>query len=406
MYLDRKAILKSLTKEDIIKIVMSLGSKEPKQGNNGELIFQTICHNLPNNNNSWKLYYYHDSQGEYKGRRFHCYTKCGDSFDIVELVIRANRTQGKTITWYKALYYIALSTGKVYKGVNESEDESTRLINDFDWINRLNIKKNKKAIPELREINENVLDIFYYGAEPLQDWLNEGISLQALNRYEIGYYGLTNQITIPHRDINERLIGVRVRNLDPIMLKKGKYMPIKIGNKFLAHSLGSSLYGLWVTKDKIKQCRKIMLVESEKSCLLAYTYFSEDSFVAAVCGSNITTTHIKIMLQQLQVEEVQIAFDREYVKSDSYEATAYYNKLVKKAAPLVPYCRVYLVLDNQNRIDYKDSPFDKGKDILLELMKEKVLITVDEVNRVFMEEKVRLSFESIGTDIYISSTYK
>lgn len=383
MYLDKKTILESLTKEDIIKIVTALGSKPPRVGGNGELIFQTVCHG----SDSYKLYYYHDPSGDYKGRRFHCYTKCGDSFDIVELVIRAKRSQGKTITWYKALYYIAQITGKIYTQESDRINESSNLITDFTWINMLNSKKRSKSIPSLKEINENVLDIFYYGTDALQDWINEGISEQALNRYEIGYYGLHNQITIPHRDINERLIGVRGRNLNPEMIEHGKYMPIKIGNRFYAHSLGSSLYGLWITKDKIKQCRKIMLVESEKSCLLAYTYFGEDSFVAAVCGSNITATHQKIMLQELEVEEVQIAFDREYEKADSFDATIYYNKLVKKVAPLVPYCRVYLILDNQDRLGYKDSPLDCGKEVLLDLMKEKTLITVEEVNRVLGEER-------------------
>ena len=44
MYLDKDAILNSLTKEDIIKIVMNLGSAYPKSDSNGDLIFQSVCH--------------------------------------------------------------------------------------------------------------------------------------------------------------------------------------------------------------------------------------------------------------------------------------------------------------------------------------------------------------------------
>ena len=144
--------------------------------------------------------------------------------------------------------------------------------------------------------------------------------------------------------------------------------------------MGSNLYGLHVVKDKIKQCKKIMLVEAEKSVLQAYSYFRDDSFVVGLCGFNITFTQIKIMLKELKVEEVIVGFDRDYEEADSFEATAYYQKIIKKVAPLVPYCRVYLVLDKKDRLGYKDSPTDKGKDTLIELMKEKILITMKDVN--------------------------
>ena len=376
MYLDKELILSSLTKEDVIKICMALGSSYPKQDNNGNLIFQSICHG----SDSWKLYYY-CTDTDYKKHIFHCYSRCSDSFNIVELVIRANRTQGKTITWYKALYYIAKTTGKVFTGESEN-DNKTSVITDFNWINRLQqIKKNKKSIPNLSEISENILEVFYYA--PHQDWLNDNISREALSRYEIGYYGLTNQITIPHRDMNNRLIGIRGRFLDPEDIEAiGKYVPLQINGRTLSHSLGSNLYGINVTQDKIKTIKKVMVVEAEKSCMQVCSYFGEDSFVVAACGSSITRTQIKLLLNYLQVEEVIYAPDRDYHESNSYEAEVWYQKIIKRLAPLVPYCKVTLCADSKERLPYKASPTDMGKDMLLELLDEKIIITADEVNRV------------------------
>lgn len=376
MYLDKELILSSLTKEDIIKICMALGSSYPKQDNNGNLIFQSICHG----SDSWKLYYY-CTDIDYKKHIFHCYSRCSDSFNIVELVIRANRTQGKTITWYKALYYIAKTTGKIFTGESK-EETKTSVITDFNWINRLQqIKKNKKSIPNLTEISESILEVFYYA--PHQDWLNDNISREALSRYEIGYYGLTNQITIPHRDMNNRLIGIRGRFLDPEDIEAiGKYVPLQINGRTLSHSLGSNLYGINVTQDKIKTIKKVMVVEAEKSCMQAYSYFGEDSFVVAACGSSITRTQIKLLLNYLQVEEVIYAPDRDYHESNSYEAEVWYQKIIKRLAPLVPYCKVTLCADSKERLPYKASPTDMGKDMLLELLDEKIIITADEVNRV------------------------
>ena len=115
-YLDKKKILSSLTEDELIKVVCSLGSLPPKKTTKGELIFQTICHNKPSPDNSWKLYYF-PPDGEYTYGSFYCFSKCQDKHDLVELVIRAKRTQGKTVTYYKALNYsdvsIVPSIGKV-----------------------------------------------------------------------------------------------------------------------------------------------------------------------------------------------------------------------------------------------------------------------------------------------------
>lgn len=376
MYLNKDKILSSLTKEDVIKVVTSLGSTSPKSNQAGDLIFQSICHG----SNSWKLYYYHEPTEKYKGKTFHCYSGCSDSFNIIELVIRANRVKGKTITWYKALQYIAKTTNKII--LDNSIENNKDIIDDFEWINKFkNLNKSKRDIPNLTEINENILESFYYA--PHTDWLSDHISREALSQYEIGYYGLTNQIIIPHRDKNNRLIGIRGRYLDDYDIDTiGKYVPLQIEGKFLSHQLGSNLYGINVTQDKIKRIKKVMLVESEKGCLQNYTYFGEDSFVVATCGSNITLTQQKLLLQYLQCEEIIIAYDREYHDANSFEAEIYYNKLIKKVSNIVPYCKVCFVLDSKNRLGYKDSPTDKGKEVLLELLDEKILITMEEVNRV------------------------
>lgn len=385
MYLNKDAILNSLTKDDITKIVVSLGSSNPKIDSNGDLIFQSVCHG----SDSWKLYYYHEPNPEkdYKGRTFHCYSGCSDSFNVVELVIRANRVKGRTITWYKALKYIGELTDKLATANAEDVKKEKKRINDFEWINRLKaIKKNKKEVPSLSEINENILETFYYA--PHEDWLNDNISRESLSRYEIGYYGLTNQIIIPHRDKANRLIGIRGRYLDEQDIERvGKYVPLQIGGKFLSHQLGSNLYGINVTQEKIKTIKKAMILESEKGCMQNYSYFGEDSFALATCGSNITLTQQKLLLHYLKCEEIIIAFDREYHDANSFEAEIYYNKLVKKVANLVPYCKVCLLLDSENKLPYKASPTDMGKDTLMKLLDEKIVITMEEVNRVLKEMK-------------------
>ena len=72
-YLDKKKILSSLTENELIKVVCSLGSLPPKKTSKGELIFQTICHNKPSPDNSWKLYYF-PPDGKYTYGSFFCFS--------------------------------------------------------------------------------------------------------------------------------------------------------------------------------------------------------------------------------------------------------------------------------------------------------------------------------------------
>lgn len=383
-FLDKDKILGSLTEEDIIHIVCDLGSLPPKHDSHGNLIFQSICHNPTNTENSWKLYYYFPNENQKYGQ-FHCWSKCGDAFNIIELIIRANRVKGRTVTWYKALRYIGMLTHKLATVSEEKKENKNALITDFEWINRLKaVKKKYRDIPVLSEVNENILEMFCYA--PHEEWMKEHISRDALSRYEVGYYGLTNQIIIPHRDKENRLIGIRGRYLEQKDIEQiGKYVPLKINGQFLSHQLGSNLYGINITQNKIKSIKKVMLVESEKACMQNYSYFGEDSFALATCGSNITLTQQKLLLQYLKCEEIILAYDREYKDPHSFEAEMYYNKLIKKVANIVPYCKVCLLLDDKNRLPYKASPTDMGKDILLQMLDEKIVITVDEVNRVLKE---------------------
>lgn len=86
--------------------------------------------------------------------------------------------------------------------------------------------------------------------------------------FEISYWGNTNQIVIPHRDRHQNLIGIRGRYLDEEDVENiGKYVPLNIEGKFLSHKLSHNLYGIHINQNKIKACRKCLLLESEKGVM-------------------------------------------------------------------------------------------------------------------------------------------
>ena len=382
-YIDKDKLLNSITREDFITILKALGDYKYRKGPDGSVMTTTaLCHGGDSSN---KLYYYSNMNSDKHGLCV-CMT-CGDKYDIIQFVIRAFRSQGKSMNWHKALQWIAVTLGRLDDVSIEDASAKIKKVDDFSWINRIKsaINKDESVTKETKEVNENVLDLFSY--TPHEAWLNDGCSIEALDRFEIGYYSQQDCISIPHRDEYGKLIGVRGRNLDPHILETaGKYLPLKINGHWLKHALGEHLYGLWVTKDYVKKIGKIMLVEAEKSCVQAYTMFGDESYVAACCGSSITTAQVNICLN-LGISKIIYAPDRDYHDPHSYEAEAWFNKQVLKLEPFLLYCQVYLVLDTENRLGYKDSPTDKGLDTFLELYEEKLEITMDDVKRIKEEQK-------------------
>jgi adenine C2-methylase RlmN of 23S rRNA A2503 and tRNA A37 len=73
----------------------------------------------------------------------------------------------------------------------------------------------------------------------------------------------------------------------------------------------------------------------------------------------------------LGVEEVFIGFDKEFYQHNSDKANEYADKLLKLAQKFTPYCKTYVLWDEWDLLDYKDSPVDKGKNVLEILMKRK-----------------------------------
>lgn len=363
-----KAITEALSKEDVIKIATELGSDGYKEGSSGELIFRSICHG----SDSWKLYYYHEAKDNYPAKIFHCYSRCGDSFSIFELVIRARRQQGIILSFSQAVKYVASITNKMFYSNTDNEEDTSYIINDWEWINKFKNIKRQHSIPQLSEINEHILEIFC--PYPHELWLNEGISRETMQKYQISYWGKENKIIIPHRDIDGRLIGIRGRALNKEEVDAGyKYMPINIEGKELKHTLGNNLYGLCQNEEAIRRLGKLVIFESEKSVMLCDTYYHQNNFSVAVCGSNITDTQCRL-IRNLGVNEVMIAFDKEFTDPDSKAAEAYGNKIINKAKRLTPYFTVYVIWDNLGLLEMKDSPADKGKEVLEKLMKNKIEI--------------------------------
>ncbi|MEB5480914.1 hypothetical protein P8825_15215 [Shouchella clausii] len=367
--LDRDALKESLTLDDIKKIMAELGSASPKEGKDGQVIFQTVCHG----GNSHKLYYYeHD-------RTFKCYTDCGIKGNIFDIVIAAKESQGFEMTFVESLKYVAKFGGKESLKTS-SKYTKNNLSNDMAWLSKFN----KKPInTKLKVYDEKILRTFL--PYPHESWIEEGISYNTQKLFEIGYYMREDKITIPQRDINGQLVGIRGRAMRSEDLENGrKYMPLIINNVEYTVLTGMYLYGLNITAPAIKKYKRAIIYEAEKSVQKDFTIYGEESCATAVGGGNVSKWHVQ-QLVDLGVEEVVLAFDRErtdILETDDEktikkkEKANFQNqkKLRMAAEKFAPYCRAYVLYDVKGLIELKEAPIDRGREVLEELMKDKILI--------------------------------
>lgn len=358
-------IANSLSEDDIIKLMEELGASNYIKRDT-YIIFPTICHNTSEDKASMKLWYY------LSNNLFHCYTECGETFDIFELVQRVFNARGR--------HKVGTAAEKkepddyTFFDVVNFVTRSTNYIGSYDTLIYEPQRQNyeiKKHFIENPIINENILEAFesYLPVE----WKEEGISTDTMKKYEICYYSPMTQIVIPHRNINGQLIGIRGRALDPAIIESyGKYRPIDINGTIYSHPLSQNLYGLYKTQKAIKSYKTAIIFEGEKSVLKSEDFFKEKNIGVAACGSKISKNQVLLLIKNCNINEICIGFDKEFHNNNDKEMTDYFNKLSAMCKKYLPYCNFSFIFDFENLLDYKDSPIDKGKEVFEKLYKGRI----------------------------------
>ena len=388
--IDKDVLLKLVTEDVVINIMQENGSPLYNTSVDGQtkqrcLWFRTICHG----GDSHKLCFFTESKD------FYCYTNCGrmNFFEFIKRIRDAKNEEFYT----KVICYVAQKVGKtisrnrhgftseVSGAIREEVSEMDRQSEDIKrraLFGDARIKTNyndKKSI--LKYFDNNT---FYKG------WIDEGISIETMQKFGIEWYNYQKYIIIPHYDIDGNLVGIRRRSLKPEDVNN-KYMPLFIAGEEFGHSLGLNLYGLYENKDAIKRLKKAIIVEGEKSVLKSDSYFGNKSCTVATCGFNISDWQIRA-LEKLGVEKVYLGFDKDF--DERYEDTYKQDKLLYEnykrylerlrilSQRLASSFSVFLIKDSNNLLKLKDSPFDEGKEKCKILLKEALPVYTCDSNKI------------------------
>ena len=345
--MNAQELINIITPSDILTLMNDLGADLVKETNE-YFIFTSICHK----SDSSKLYYYFT-------KRFYCYSNCG-SMDIYELIMRV-----KDCDFKNAFNYLK----SIVSGYN-------RPIVGFSGRRFKNVDLDEIVIPKIEPIKKQFLYNIFKKKE-IKEWSDEGISWETQQKFNIRYDEKNTQVIIPHFNSDEKCIGIRTRCMDEFKIANGrpKYAPLWYDGMCYSHSLGSTLYGINISKDNIKKYKKCIVLESEKAVMQYETMYPGHNIAVSCCGSSLSNIQKKILLE-LGVEEIVIGLDRQYKFEESDEGVMWKNKILKLSQNLLDYCKVSYIWDtDENRyLDYKMSPTDVNKNILEKLLKTRISI--------------------------------
>ena len=345
--IDYQSIVDQLSNEKIKELLYKLGVDEIIEKPDC-FITNTICHN--EEGGSMKLYYY------FNNHIFYCYTNC-QSMSIFKFLKHYYECRNISYDWYEDIYKVVLDCSNfrlaapgqpTYKSIRDLYRRPEQI--------------------QLPTYPEGILRTFTKFYPP--EWLNDGISKQAMDNFNILYSIPQNKIIIPHYNIDNELVGVRGRALNEWEVENiGKYMPVQIEGKWYSHPLSLNLYGLNKTKENIKETGICFIFEAEKS-VLQMDSFDRPNCAAAVCGSQFNKFALKILVQNCHPNEIVVCFDKEELPGQDI----YFYKLYNLCKKYRNYANFSFIYDMEGLLDLKDSPTDKGEDIFEKLLQRRVIV--------------------------------
>ena len=333
-----------LTLTNILFILQTLGA-DYNFINEKEVHFKSICHN----SNSYKLYYYINTH------LFYCH-RDSKKWNIFSLI-----SDIKNISYYDAVTYVQTLCKIKSNDISE--------LDDWQSMKKFLPIIDKKEI-QMKKWDKTILKNFdtYY----CDKWLNEGISVETMAKYNILWCSRNASIIIPCYDENNFLIGIRQRFLRDSDKQSGKYKPYThLNGEQYNFSTGLNLYGLNHNLNNIKNIKKCLIVEGEKS-VLQLDSFLKNNISVAVYGSNVSN-YQRTKILSLGVNEIIIGVDFDYTTINTDEFCLYKKKVLKIKKMFCNYCTVSVLCSIKGHRK-KDSPSDNGKNFFLNLYKNRIFL--------------------------------
>ena len=208
--------------------------------------------------------------------------------------------------------------------------------------------KQEKSTSNGTILPSNYMERYEKRADKLSVWESEGISVDAMNKFEVFYDAFSDRLVYPIRNMAGEIVNIGGRTLDPDWKEK----KLRKYTYFFHWGTMNVIYGLYEHLQEVRDAHEIILFEGCKSVLLAETWGIHNT--GAILTSHLNPNQLKL-LAGLGCRVV-FALDKDVkITSD------------KRIASLKNYVNVDYIWDRYNLLDEKDSPVDKGKEVFEKL---------------------------------------
>lgn len=352
--IDKDKIKNDLTIDQINELIYELSGEYGRPLGSSTLLCKTICHG----GNSFKLYYYDNT------KLFRCYTQCGDVFDIFQLVMKVKEVELVDALWY-VINFFGLSDYR--REFDSGILEDWHILESYDDLYR-----ERTSNLTLKEYDDIILNILPF--IPFRDWINENIDVDVQTKYGIRYYPTQQTIIMPHYHIDGKLVGIRQRTIVEEDMCWGKYRPAIINGEMYNHPIALSLYGLYYNQENIRRAKRCIVFEGEKSVMKMESLFGPEMNISVACsGSSLHDYQVQLLLD-LGVEEIVIAFDRQFKEVGDEEFIKLKESLINIDKKYRSRVKISFAFDKDNLLPYKASPIDVNKEIFMKLINNRITL--------------------------------
>ena len=358
--IDVKKLKKSLSLAHHKQIMQALGIPSYSE-NSTQIVYYTGDKNVDSYKGSPKLYFYKDTS-IYVGMT------AGRSYDIISLVQTRLALLKQPCSFLDACQFILDTTNINPDSINRVKKEG----HVYDWSNLERFIRVRKYGNQLSEYNRNIIDTL----PPLypQAWIDEGISEETMDKYQIRYYERCNQTVIPCFDDEARLVGVRVRNWDKDRVEQAKYMPlVTLDGQCYKFNTNQVFYGINYNKPEIERTGKVIIVESEKAVMKLDTYMGRHNIALGMYGSNLGIQR-RNQLLKMGVNTVSYVVDNDFIGQDDEFFEQWREKIRHFIKLWDGFCRVEIVWDNLGLLGPKENATDRTKEVWEQLWENREII--------------------------------
>ena len=197
-------------------------------------------------------------------------------------------------------------------------------------------------------LRDDCMEQYERRLDKMQVWIDEGISIETLDKWQVRYDSFSNRLVYPIRNLEGKVVNVGGRTVSPDWKERG----LRKYTYFYNWGSLDVVFGLYENMKEILRRREVILFEGCKSVLLASSWGIGNA--GCLLTSHLNPNQMKI-LAKLGCRVV-FALDKEIRIREDHNIQKLRN-----------YVEVEYLWDKDDLLDEKDAPVDKGFEVFMKL---------------------------------------